>query len=203
MPVVEGGQVVGVGIAHGLAGSAGRFGFMVSAQGLDAGLQYAAQRLLHQVARDEGGSIDRALLFAAASHTWLTVLGSADILVRFGGRTTLGGQESPPSVARLQALTQSLQAGNRLPEDVAQYVHVNHRADRGAFAGVGDLAHRTVIVIAQFLEMSAHFVGHLERLQRFIPGEEAAVVSGDIQAGIAFVNGAQQAPEVVPDGVST
>ena len=31
-------------------------------------------------------------------------------------------------------------------------------------------------------------------------GEEAAIVGGDVQAGIAFVNGAEQAPEVEPDG---
>ena len=32
-------------------------------------------------------------------------------------------------------------------------------------------------------------------------GEKAAVVGGDVRHGVAFVNGAKQAPEVLPDRV--
>ena len=48
--------------------------------------------------------------------------------------------------------------------------------------------------------MSADFVQHLEGVQRRVGGEEAAVVGGDVQAGIAFINSAEQATEVEPDG---
>ena len=48
--------------------------------------------------------------------------------------------------------------------------------------------------------MSADVVRHLEGVQRRVGGEEAAVVGGDVQAGIAFVYGAEQAAEVEPDG---
>ena len=43
--------------------------------------------------------------------------------------------------------------------------------------------------------------GTWRRVQRRIEGEEAAVVGGDVQAGVAFVNGAEQAAEVEPDGL--
>ena len=66
--VVEGGQVVGVGIGQGLAGGAGGFGLVLAAERFEALLQHAAQRLLDQVAGDEGGGIDRAFLFAAAAR---------------------------------------------------------------------------------------------------------------------------------------
>ena len=48
--------------------------------------------------------------------------------------------------------------------------------------------------------MGADFVRHLEGIQRWIGGEEAAIVGGDVQAGIAFVNGVEQAAEIEPDG---
>ena len=41
---------------------------MLAAEGFEAVLQHAAQRLLHQVARDKGGGIDRAFLLAAAAY---------------------------------------------------------------------------------------------------------------------------------------
>jgi len=44
---------------------------------------------------------------------------------------------------------------------------------------------------SEFLEMGADLVGHLEGVQRRIAGEEATVVGGDVQAGVAFVNGAE------------
>ncbi len=65
--VVEGGQVVGVGIGQGLAGGPGGFGFVLAAEGLEAGLEDAAQGLLDEVAGDEGGGIDRAFLLAAVA----------------------------------------------------------------------------------------------------------------------------------------
>src|ERR1022692_1554454 len=48
--------------------------------------------------------------------------------------------------------------------------------------------------------MGADLVLDLEAVQTLIQGEEAAVVGGDVQAGVAFVNGAEQAAEVKPDG---
>jgi hypothetical protein len=53
--VVESGQVVGAGIGQRLAGGAGSFGLVLRAEGFEAVLQHAAQRLLDQVAGDEGG----------------------------------------------------------------------------------------------------------------------------------------------------
>ena len=75
-------------------------------------------------------------------------------------------------------------------EDVAEDVHVYDRADGSVFVGVGDLAGGAVVVVAEFLEMGADFVGDLERVQRGVGGEKPAVVGGDVQAGVAFVYGA-------------
>ena len=72
--------------------------------------------------------------------------------------------------------------------------------DFGVLVGVGHFARGAVIVIAQVLEMGADLVRHLEGVQRRIGGEEAAVVGGDVQAGVALVDGAEQAAEVLPDG---
>jgi len=74
------------------------------------------------------------------------------------------------------------------------------RADFGVLVRVGHFAGGAVIVIAEILEMGADLVRHLEGVQRRVGGEEAAVVSGHIQAGITFVNGAEQAAEVEPHG---
>jgi hypothetical protein len=41
-----------------------------------------------------------------------------------------------------------LEVGDGLLEDVAEDVHVNHRADGGALGGVGHLARGAVIVVA-------------------------------------------------------
>jgi hypothetical protein len=61
---------------------------------------------------------------------------------------------------------------------------------------VGHFARGPVIVIAKVLEMGADPVLHLEGVQRRIEAEEAAVAGGDVQADIAFINGAEQAAEV-------
>jgi hypothetical protein len=70
---------------------------------------------------------------------------------------------------------------------VAEDVHVYDRVACGGLGGVGHLARRAVIVVAQFLEMRANFVRHLEGVQRRVGGEEAAIVGRDVQAGIAFI----------------
>jgi hypothetical protein len=88
-----------------------------------------------------------------------------------------------------------------LLEDVAQDVHVYDRADGGGLGGVGHLARGAVIVVAQFLEVGADLVRHLEGVQGGIEGEEAAVVRRDVEPGVAFVNGAKQSAEVEPDGL--
>jgi hypothetical protein len=80
------------------------------------------------------------------------------------------------------------------------FIRVNRRADGGLFGGIGHRARGPVIVIAEVLEIGTDFVRHLEGVQRRIGGKEAAVVGGDVQAGIAFVNGAEQAAEVELDG---
>jgi TctA family transporter len=56
-----------------------------------------------------------------------------------------------------------------------------------------------VVVVAELLEMGADPVWDLEGVQRRIGSEEAAVVSGDVQAGVAFVNGAEEAAVVGGD----
>ena len=83
---------------------------------------------------------------------------------------------------------------------VLTLIHVNDRAGGGALGGGGNLARRAAIVFADLPEMGADLVRHLEGVQRRIGGEQAAVVGGDIQAGIAFVNGAEQAAEILPNG---
>ena len=103
--------------------------------------------------------------------------------------------------ALFEILPQAFEVGDGLLEDVAEDVHVYDRADGGALGGVGYLAGGAVVVVAQFLEMGADLVRHLEGVQGRIGGEEAAVVGGDVQAGVAFVNGAEQAAEVEPERV--
>ena len=71
-----------------------------------------------------------------------------------------------------------------MPEAI---VHANDRADGGGLGGVGDFVGGAVIVIAEVLEMGADFVRHLEGVQRRIGGEEAAVVGGDVQAGVVLI----------------
>src|SRR5271157_1893136 len=48
--------------------------------------------------------------------------------------------------------------------------------------------------------MRADVVGHVEGVEGGIGVEEAAVVGGDVEAGVALVNGAEEALEVLPDG---
>jgi hypothetical protein len=109
---------------------------------------------------------------------WGPPLPSPLLLLRRRGRST--GLDS----AGLKAQTQPFEVSDGLLEDVAEDVHVNDRADFGVLVRVGDFARGAVIVIAEVLEMSADFVRHLEGVQRRIGGEEAAVVGGDVQAGI-------------------
>ena len=116
--------------------------------------------------------------------------------VRAAGRVC---SRSPTRLFEAQA--QAFEVGDGLLEDVAEDVHVNDRADFGVLVPFGHFARGAVIVIAEVLEMGADLVRHLEGVQRRIGGEEAAVVGGDVQAGIAFVNGAEQAAEVEPDGL--
>jgi hypothetical protein len=104
-------------------------------------------------------------------------------------------------VGLLQTFPQTFEVGDGLLEDVAEDVHVYDRADGGASGGVGYFACGPIVIVAQFLEMGADFVGHLEGVQGWIEGEEAAVVGGDVQAGVPCVNGAEEAAEVVPERV--
>ncbi len=83
-----------------------------------------------------------------------------------------------------EALAQPLQVGDGLLADVAEDVHVYDRADGSALSSVGYLAGGAVIVVAQVLEMGADLVGHLEAVQGRVRGEKAAVVSGDVKAGV-------------------
>ena len=103
--------------------------------------------------------------------------------------------------ARLfEAQPQPFEVGDGLLEDVAEDIDINDRPDFGVLVSFGYFARGAVIVIAEVFEIGADLVGHLEGVQRRVGGEEAAVVSGDVQSGVAFVNGAEQAPEVEPDG---
>ncbi|MCX6924199.1 MAG: hypothetical protein NT154_13455 [Verrucomicrobia bacterium] len=54
----------------------------------------------------------------------------------------------------------------RARTNVAEDIHLNERADGGALGGVGHFARGAVIVVAQFLEVSADLVRHLEGVQR-------------------------------------
>jgi hypothetical protein len=66
------------------------------------------------------------------------------------------------------------------------FIHINDRADFGVLVRVGHFARGPAIVIAEVLEMGADLVRHLEGVQRGIGGEEAAIVGGDVQAGIGY-----------------
>ena len=48
--------------------------------------------------------------------------------------------------------------------------------------------------------MGRDFVEDVEIVERRIEGEDAGVVSGDVQAGVAFVNGAEEAAEIRING---
>jgi hypothetical protein len=89
--------------------------------------------------------------------------------------------------SRPQAETQPFEVGDGLLENVAEDVHVNDRPDFGVLVRVGHFARGPVIVIAEVLEMGADLVRHLEGVQRRIGGEEAAIVGGDVQAGIGCI----------------
>src|ERR1039457_5537383 len=97
--------------------------------------------------------------------------------------------------------TQPFEVGDGLLKDVAEDIDVNDRADFGVLISFRYFARGAVVVIAEVLEMSADLIRHLETVQTLIQGEEAAVVGGNVQAGVAFVNGAEQAAEVEPDGL--
>ena len=64
------------------------------------------------------------------------------------------------------------------------FIQINDRADFGVLVRVGYFARGPVIAIAKVLEMGADLVGHLKGIERRMGGEEAAVVGGDVQAGI-------------------
>ena len=81
---------------------------------------------------------------------------------------------------------------------VVALVLANDRAVFGVLARVGHFGRGAVVLVAEVLELGADLVQHLEGVQGRIEGEEASVVGGDVQAGVAFVNGAEQATEVVP-----
>jgi hypothetical protein len=139
---------------------------VLAAEGVEAGLEHAAQGLLDEVAGDEGGGIDGTFLFAAATDgsgamrlaclffcCYSAGQGRRDALPHY----RIGRRDALPHYAAgmFEALAQAFEVGDGLLEDVAQDVHVNDRADGGAFGGVGDLAGGAVIVVAQFLEMGA------------------------------------------------
>src|ERR1035441_3247317 len=116
-------------------------------------------------------------------------------LLLLGRRGRSTGREG----AGFKAETQSFEVGDGLLEDVAEDIDINHRPDFSILVRVGHFARGPVIVIAEVLEIGADFIGYLEGVQTLIQGKEAAIVGRDVQAGIAFVNGAEQTPEVEPD----
>ena len=91
---------------------------------------------------------------------------------------------------------QPLQVVDRLLEDVAEDVHV----DQPRLGRLGSLLGGSVVVGGQFLEAAADLVGHVQRVEAGVVGEEAAVVGRDVEARVAEVDRPEQAPEVLPDG---
>ena len=65
--VVERGEVVGVGIGQRLARGAGGLGLVLPAQGLEAVVEHAAERLLDDVAGDERRGVERPFLLPPAA----------------------------------------------------------------------------------------------------------------------------------------
>ena len=64
---------------------------------------------------------------------------------------------------------------------------INDRTDFGVLVRVRHFARGPTIVIAEVLEKGADFVRHLKGVQRRISGEEAAIIGGDDQSGIACI----------------
>ena len=79
-------------------------------------------------------------------------------------------------------MAEPIEVRDGLLEDVAEDIDINHRADFGVLISFRHFARGAVIVIAEVLEMGADLIRHLEAVQTFIQGEEAAVVGGDVQA---------------------
>jgi hypothetical protein len=100
----------------------------------------------------------------------------------------------------LQAEPKPFEVGDGLLEVVAEDVHLNGRPDFGVLVRVGQFVRGSIIVIAEVLGMGTDLVRYLEGVQRRVEGEEAAIVSGNVQAGIALINGAKQAAAVELDG---
>ncbi len=84
---------------------------------------------------------------------------------------------------------------------MAQDVHV----DEGRLPlGVGgSFVHRAVVVLAQVAEVATYLVGDFQPFQKLVVGEQPAVVAGDVQPGVPFVDRLEKSLEVLPDGTGT
>jgi hypothetical protein len=76
---------------------------------------------------------------------------------------------------------------------VAEDVHIDDRADFPRGVGLGYLAGGPEIVFAEVAEEGADIVRDLQCIEAGIAGEEAAIVCGDFEAGIADIDGAEEA----------
>ena len=112
----------------------------------------------------------------------------------FPGRVSLSG------AAAFEVLADAFEVGDGLLEDVAEDVHIDDGADFLRFVGLRHLACGAEVVGGEVAEQGANVVGDLQRVEPLVMGEEAAVVGGDFQAAVAFIDGAEQAAEVVPNG---
>ena len=174
---VQRGEVVGIRVGQHAARRARRFRLVSESQFLEADTQDPAQRLLDIVAGDECRGVKRALLFPA---------GFCKSLV---GRHAAG----------FEILPKAFEVGDRLLEDVAEDVHVDDRADFGGLGRIRDFAGRAVIVFAEVAEKCADIVRDTQRVEDGIRREQAAVVGGDFQLGVAGIDRPEKAPEVFPD----
>ena len=75
--LVQGVEVVGVGIGQRLARGAAGFRLVLRGAGFEAVFQHAAERLLDDVAGDEGGRVEGAFLLARGSCACGIVAGRA------------------------------------------------------------------------------------------------------------------------------
>ena len=167
---------------------------------LEAWFQHAAQRLADNVVGDEGGDIDGAFPLAAAAGLWGLHEGRSGVSAE---RRHLSKAQSAAlcrDAATNQAQAQPFKVGDGLLKDVAEDIDVNDRADFGVLVRVSHLARGRVIVIAKVLEIGADPVRDPEAVQTLIQGEEAAVVGGDVRAGVAFAMARKRPPKLSQAG---
>jgi hypothetical protein len=70
---------------------------------------------------------------------------------------------------------------------VIEGIDINDRVDFGVLVRIGHFARGLSIIISEVLQIGADLVQHLDSVQRRVGAEEAAIVRGDVQAGVGCI----------------